>query len=403
MVVRTNLEFVDLEAFRGSPVGELVPITVEEGGSRVEHFAFNPAPLPAGFDLSTRAWTAAVDAGHHLGRLDAIARELLPNPMLLARPTIRREAMSTSALEGTYAPAAEVLSSEVDEELPRSEAVVEILNFIHATERGIELLKDLPICVRFACALQEILVRGTSSEDWQTGKVRQTQVIIGPYKGCGVKEAHFIPPPPGPYLDDGLAAWERWIHESSDIHAVVRIALAHYQFEALHPFTDGNGRIGRLLAILQLIEYEVLAQPLINLSPFFEARSDQYRHLLRQVSATGAFDDWVAFFCDGLTAQARDAEARIRDLLAWRDEKLAMLKARRVKGVALDVTASLIELPSVTARAVARNHEVSAQAANNAVNRLAELGVLEESTGRSYNRVFRAPEVFDILFRPSRG
>ncbi len=354
-------------------------------------------------DLSQEAWAAAIDSAHHLGRLDAIAKELLPNPTLLSRPTIRREAVSTSALEGTFAPAAEVLSSEVDADRPRSQAVVEILNFIHATERGIDLLAELPVCLRMACELQHILVKGTPSEDWQAGKVRETQVIIGPYKGCGVKEASFIPPPAGEALTSGLSDWESWTHNATAMHAVVRIALAHYQFEALHPFTDGNGRIGRLLAILQLIEFGLLSQPLINLSPFFEAHDDQYRHLLREVSAVGAFEAWVVFFCEGLKAQAKDAEARIRDLLGWRDASLSMLKSKRVKGVALDVTAKLIEYPTVTVRSVAEVHEVSVQAANGAVNRLVALGVLEEATGRSYSRIFQAPAVLDIIFRPTRS
>jgi len=389
--------------FRGSPVGRLVPIHVEEGGKGVDHVAFVPAPLPDDVQLRATTWAAAIDAGHRLGRLDAIARELLPNPTLVSRPTIRREAVSTSALEGTFAPAAEVLSSEVDEDRPRSQAVVEVINFIRATEHGIERLRDLPVCTRLACELQEILVRGTPSEDWQAGRVRETQVIIGPYKGCSVREAHFIPPPPGDELTHGLSEWERWINDATDVHPVVRVALGHYQFEALHPFTDGNGRIGRLLAILQLIESGLLGEPLINLSPYFEVRADQYRHLLREVSATGSLDEWVRFVCEGLAAQASDAEGRIRDLLGWRDGTLALLKRERVKGVALDVTAKLIEHPSVTVKAVAEAHQVTNQAANNAVARLTDLGVLEEVTGRSYNRVFQAPAVLDILFRPARS
>jgi Fic family protein len=393
---------VQRERFEASPVGRVVPITVDEGGRPVEHIAFVPAPLPTSVDFPAPVWSKAIEAANHLGRLDAIARELLPNPTLLARPTIRREAVSTSALEGTYAPAAEVLSSEVDEDRPRSQAVVEILNFISATEHGIRRLADLPVCVRLACELQDILVRGTSAQDWQSGQVRETQVIIGPYKGCSIREAHYIPPPPGGTLLDGLAAWEEWLHGATEVHPVIRIALSHYQFEALHPFTDGNGRIGRLLAILQLIEFEILGEPLINLSPYFEARDEQYRHLLREVSATGDFGKWVEFFCDGLGVQAGDAEARIRELLAWRDDTIALLKHRRVKGVALDVAAGLIELPSVTVKAVAETHHVSNQAANNAVARLADLRVLEEVTGRSYNRVFQAPAVLDILFRTPR-
>jgi Fic family protein len=177
------------------------------------------------------------------------------------------------------------------------------------------------------------------------------------------------------------------------------VAAAHYQFEALHPFTDGNGRIGRLIAILQLIDYGLLTEPIINLSPYFEVRSDQYRYLLREVSTRGAWDEWISYFCQAIAEQAADAEARIRALLAWRDATLTMLRATRVKGVAIAVTEKLIEYPTVTVKNIAESHNVSAQAANNAVTRLVDLGVLSEITGRNYNRVFSAPAVFDILFR----
>jgi len=387
------------ERFATSPVGHLEPISVVESGAIIDHVAFVPDPLPETIDLAPAVWNRAIEAGNHLGRLDSLARELLPNPTLLARPTIRREAVSTSALEGTYAPAAEVLSSEVDRDRPRSLAVVEILNFIRATEHGVVRLADLPVCTRLACELQAILVSGTPDEDWQAGRVRETQVIIGPYRGCSVREAHFIPPPPGPLLQQGLDEWERWVHATSDIHPVVRIALSHYQFEALHPFTDGNGRIGRLLAILQLIESSILGEPLINLSPFFETRADKYRHLLREVSATGDYARWVEFFCEALGAQAHEAESRIRELLAWRDETLVLLKSRRLRGVVLDVAADLIGRPSLNVKTVAEAYGVSNQAANTAVARLVEAGVLEEVTGSNYNRVFQAPAVLDIFFR----
>jgi Fic family protein len=357
-----------------------------------------PDPLPSTLELSARTWSDVASAAHLLGRLDALAKELLPNPMLVARPTIRREAVSTSALEGTFAPAAEVLSSEIDEELPRSHAVTEVINFIHATEHAIERRATLPISTRLACELQRILVVGTASEDWQAGQVRQTQVIIGPYKGCSVLEASYIPPPPGDLLNDGLSAWEKWIHAEGDLHALIRVAAAHYQFEALHPFTDGNGRIGRLIAILQLIDYGLLTEPLINLSPYFEVRSEQYRYLLREVSTRGAWDEWISYFCQAIAEQAADAEARMRALLAWRDSTLTMLRTTRVKGVAIAVTEKLIEYPTVTVKNIAESHDVSAQAANNAVARLVDLGVLSEITGRNYNRVFSAQAVFDILF-----
>lgn len=394
---------MQIDDFRGSATGELVPIAVDEGGRRVEHFAFVPNQLPDTFNLAPRTWSAAADAAHRLGRLDALAKDLLPNPMLVARPTIRREAVSTSALEGTFAPAAEVLSSEIEHDLPRSQAVTEVLNFISATEQAITRHATLPISTRFACELQRTLISGTPSEDWQTGQIRQTQVLIGAYKGCSVLNASYIPPPPGDLLEGCLSAWEEWIHSDSDLHAVIRVAAAHYQFEALHPFTDGNGRIGRLIAILQLIDYGLLTDPLISLSPYFEVRSDQYRYLLHEVSTRGDWDEWISFFCKAVSAQAIDAETRIRSLLTWREQTLEMLRCARVKGVAVAITNKLIEHPTLTVKSVHEMHGVSTQAANNAVGRLVELDVLAEITGRNYNRVFSAPAVFDILFRATPG
>lgn len=394
---------MDLEQFGDNATGSLAPITVEEAGRIVDHYAFVPDPLPATLDLKARTWSEVIKASHNLGRLDALAKELLPDPMLIARPTTRREAMSTSALEGTFAPVDDVLSSEIDADLPRSEAVTEVLNFIEATEHGTRRLDTLPISTLLACELQGILMSGTSAEDWQAGRIRQTQVMIGPFKGCSILEASYVPPPPGEVLTEGLSHWSKWIHDDSDLDDLVRIAAAHYQFEALHPFTDGNGRIGRLIAILQLIDYGILTEPLINLSPYFEERSEEYRYRLREVSTRGAWDDWIGFFCRALAEQASAAEARIGALLAWRDSTQAMLQNARVRGVALTAAAALIEFPVVTVQTIAERHEVTPQAANNAVARLVESGVLHEMTGRRYNRVFNAPAVFDILFERDDG
>jgi len=197
--------------------------------------------------------------------------------------------------------------------------------------------------------------------------------------------------------------WEKWTNREHRIHAVVVAALSHYQFEALHPFTDGNGRIGRLLAILQLIDSGLLAQPLINLSTYFEVRADEYKHRLRQVSTDGAWDPWVTMFAQALAAQAHEAKMRARSLLKWRDDNIQSLRDKGMRGgVALDLVGSMIESPMTNVRQVAERFDVSIASANGAVNRLAELGVLTEITGGNYNRVFQAAEVVDIIFGSTR-
>ena len=393
-----------MEHLTNSPVGYLVPIEVPVGEEMVKQRAFVPSPLPDEMTLSQSTWSAAVDAAVELGRLAGMTRGLQVEPSTLAGLTVRREALSTSALEGTYAPVADVLASEVMPLSPRTAAVIEVLNFVEATDHGVRRLAELPVCMRLARELHETLVTGTPSEDWQKGRVRETHVIVGAGLGADpaerLRDARFVPPPPGKLLTDGLNQWEHWTNTAS-LHPLVRIAASHYQFEALHPFTDGNGRIGRLLAVLQLIEANILDGPVVNLSPYFEARRDQYIGLLEQVSAEGAWDEWITFFCEALSSQAADSVRRIRDLLAWRDRTLERLRNADVRGTAHDVVQRLIGQPMATARSISDRHGVSAGTANHALRRLSELGIVQEITGRPYARVYAAQEVLALLHRPS--
>ncbi|MEZ5376585.1 MAG: Fic family protein [Acidimicrobiales bacterium] len=388
---------MDLGAFESSPTGHLVPIEVRQRGETVPYYAFLPAPLPDDPLLSSSTWAAIVHAASTLAELRTLAEDRLPDPLLIGRVTVRREAVSTSALEGTYAPARQVLSSEMDEASPRDAGVVEILNYVRAWDDAVA--STLPVCVRLACELQGRLVRGTPSEDYQTGSVRQTQVLIGPYRGCSIQESTYVPPPPGADLEAGLSSWEKWLNESA-CHDLVKVALGHYQFEALHPFTDGNGRIGRLLAILQLIHAGLLPGPLVNLSPYFEQRSEEYRHRLRSVSTHGAIDEWIQFFCEAIANQATEAQERIRRLLSWRDETVEVLRANGRKGSVVDLVPFLIEYPVITVKQAKSLLGVSNPSANGAVNALESMGILVETTGGNYNRVFEAPAVLDVIFGP---
>ncbi|MCY3924206.1 MAG: Fic family protein [bacterium] len=367
--------------------------------------AFVPHALREGPPLTQATWSVVVQAAVELGRLGGMARDLPVEPSILAGLTVRREALSTSALEGTYAPLADVLVGEVLPRSARTVAVTEVLNFVQAAEYGTERLGELPVCVRLARELHEILVSGTPSEDWQKGRVRETQVVIEPGSGVAatdrVAKARFVPTPPGAALLDGLRDWERWVHDPAAPHPLVRIAVSHYWFEALHPFTDGNGRIGRLLAVLQLIEAGILPAPVVNLSSYFEVRRETYLGLLEKVSLQGAWDEWIVFFCEALASQASESAQRIRDLLGWRERTIALLQAESVRGIALNIVEGLIGHPMVTARSVVERHGVSASTAHQALRRLGESGVLAEMTGGRYGKVYAAHEVMSLLSRPS--
>lgn len=388
---------MDIERFRDSPVGTLLPITIVDPRTdeRFDHHAFVPRPLPGSFEFSSATWSAVAEAERALGRLDG-AGSRLPNPSLLVRPAIRREAVSTSALEGTYAELAEVLEAEVagGEDLPRH--VAEVRNYVKAAERGIELVGELPISVRMINELHGTLMEGIRGDVHPVGTVRDRQNWIGP-ANCSVADSHFVPPPPGDELVEGLREWESWIHLEDDIPLLVRVAAAHYQFETLHPYRDGNGRLGRLIAVLQLIEGGALTHHLLDVSPYLEARRKPYAELLRGVSETGDFDPWVRFLAEGLRVQAERAGIRVERLLAFKEETLSKLRANRVRGVALEVAENLIGYPVLTAAAAASTYQVSFQAANTAIDRLGRLGVVQELTGRKYGRVFASRRVLQII------
>lgn len=230
------------------------------------------------------------------------------------------------------------------------------------------------------------------------GRVRDHQVVIGP-RGGRVGDARFVPPPPGPELDIALRDWVRWVEAPSELPVVVRAALAHYQFEALHPFNDGNGRIGRLIIVLQLLADGVLHEPLLTVSPWFEARRREYQDHLGRTSETGDWDAWVAFFAEGVAAQAAATTDKVSRLLAYQDETRARAREQGLRGLAVNLVDGLIARPIITSGWVADAHGVSRQAAITALARLVEAGVLRETTGRSYGRVFAADDVVRILER----
>ncbi len=321
---------MEVERFRNSPVGIVVPISGSDArfGETYEHWAFVPDALPDEVELSPAARDAVTEAALALGRLDQAGMQI-PNPALLRRPTLRREAQSTSALEGTYAPLTDVFGAEDSAEAKTPE-LREILNYVAAAEYAYQWVGERGRITRgLICDLHAILMRGSEADAERAGEVRDIQVVIG--SGGRIQEARFVPPPPGHELETGLTDLLDWIDRPRmrPAQAVVDSALAHYQFETLHPFHDGNGRIGRLLIVLQLLAGKVLSEPLFAVSPWFEARRAQYQDELQNMSMTGDVDRWVAFFCEGIRAQAQATVEKITDLLAFRQEAMATVRGNR--------------------------------------------------------------------------
>jgi Fic family protein len=388
---------MDDSAFRSSPVGSLVRISGWDPrySETYECSAFVPEPLPSRLDLAQETYLAVTEAAVAVARLDQAAFRL-PNPGLLARPAIRREAVSTSALEGTYAALDDVLEADFLDRNQLTASVAEVHNYVQAAELAFDWIKDKPITVGMLEQLQKILVRGTRGDSQDAGRVRTTQVFIG--GGAGrVDDARFVPPPPGDQLRIGVDAWADWLMARDTFPLLIKMALGHYQFETLHPFNDGNGRLGRLICVLQLAHRGELRVPVLNLSPWLENRRREYQDHLLQVSATGEFEPWIRFFSEAVRTQSVRAIEKIDSLHDWRDDATAKMINADVRGVAARIVEDLIGYPLITVTLAAERFAVSYQAANTAVRRLVQLGILEERTGRRYGRVFAARRVLNII------
>jgi Fic family protein len=320
---------------------------------------------------------------------------LLPNPGLLARPATRREAVSTSALEGTYAALSDVFEADFLDADQITSSVSEVRNYVTAAERAYELIEHgHPISIRMLEDLQRELLRGTPSDGPHAGSVRTTQVFIG-VGNRRVESARFVPPPADHRLTDGLQSWQAWIQDSVLIPTIIRVAVAHYQFETLHPFHDGNGRLGRLVMALQLMSAGDLRYPVLNISPWLEQNRTEYQDGLLRVSQTGEWDPWVCFISAAVHAEALEVIARVDKLLALREGFQKTLQGS--KGVSLRIADDLIGYPMITASLAAKLYNVSYQAANSAISKLVDRGILRQRTAGRYDRIFQCDAVLTAL------
>ena len=400
---------MDLAAFTSRSPGDLVTITgIDPVRGPWTHRAFVPHPLGTSApDLSAATYRVVGDCRAALGALDSTARRL-PNPRLFRRPALQAEAQSTSALEGTYAPLVEVLTA--DEDRPLNLDVREILNYVVMAETAFAHVEaGLPVTVDTLTGLQALLVAGTRAETAAAGSLRDHQVIVGPRREAAADAlpahaARFVPSPPGIDLRANLQTLLDWMRDSgvaSAVDPVVAAALAHYQFEALHPFHDGNGRIGRLLVVLHLVTRGVLSEPTLTVSPWFEARRTEYYDRLHEVSTGGAWDEYVRFFAVGLEASAVRTHSR---MLALVDVQTELRETVRLSRLRSDTARALVDHAvghvSFTVRQVQAALGVSYGRANTVVDQLVGLGILRTSgTSPSPSRRFFAPRVMEVLTR----
>jgi len=395
--------------FENSPSGELVPVKgTDPHRGPWEHKAFLSYPLPSDSpDLSGETYRVVSNARATLAALDATARSM-PNPRLFRQPTLRIEAQSTAALEGTYEPLARVLTASEDD-VPDAN-LREVLNYVAVAEDAFAWVEQgRPWTVGMLSALQVKLMAGTPAENHHTGRIRPIQVVIGrrPDAAPGeppIAAASFVPPPPGPDLEARVARLLAWMQQdhSAHIDPVVAAAMAHYEFEALHPFIDGNGRIGRLLIVLHLNRAGVISEPTLSVSPWFEARRGLYYDRLLAVSSVGDWDGWVRFFAQGLRESALSTHRRMVTLSSVQAALKEEIQHSHLRsGSARLLVDVAVSRPTFTIRQVERDLGISYGRARTLVDSLVELGVLHQWGPSARNRPFYAPKVMEVLLGSS--
>ncbi len=338
-----------------------------------------------------------------LGRLDG-SIQTLPHPDLFVFMYVRKEAVLSSQIEGTQSSLQDVLAAEAKILQPdRPKDVDEVVNYINAMNYGLECLDDAAVSI---CLIREIhrrLLQGVRGADRSPGELRERQNWIGSH-GCSVQEATFVPPPPDK-VPQMMTDMEQFLHRDSELPLLIKIGLAHAQFETIHPFRDGNGRVGRLLITFLLCEHKVLLKPVLYLSYFFRQNQQQYYEQLQSVRDAGTWEEWLAFFLRGVLEVSRQATDTARQVLALRERHRRAVTENlgRVAGNGHRVLEHLYEHPIVSVGDVQELIGMSYQAANDLVMRMVDSGILKEMTGRVRNRRYIYQSYADLFHEAGPG
>ena len=379
------------ENFRSSTAGKCIRTI-----GRPPYWAYVPNPLPPKIDMDWELANLVSKAGIKLGELSG-AGQLLPNPHLLISPLlIRRESVTSSRIENTQSGLDDLFLFEADETEPTFVSDVrEIFNYVRAMEYGIKRLEELPVSARLICEIHEILMEGVRGERATPGLLRTSQNWIGS-PGSTLTDATYVPPPV-PEMQQCFSDLEKYIHSNPQETDLIQCALVHYQFEAIHPFLDGNGRIGRLLITFMLLEKGLLLQPLLYLSDFFERHRDEYYKLLLGVSQKGDWKAWLTFFLNGVRQQSEDALLTVQKLLNLQNRYRTLATGPRVPKVVNRLIDYLFASPAVSVSSLSKAWEISFPTIQRGVDYLIKKDILREITGRQRNRLFVADEISNII------
>ena len=363
------------------------------GEATYQSFKPNPLPPMPEIEMDEEIVKLLVDANKQLVKLDT-ASQLISNADLFISMYVRKEALISSQIEGTQCTLDDVLDPEV--EANANLDVSDVINYVKATQYALKRLERLPLCCRLIREIHEVLMENVRGQDKTPGEFRHSQNWIGP-ANCSLKDARYIPPNVED-MQNAMSDLEKFINENVDYDPLIRVALIHYQFETIHPFLDGNGRIGRLLILLYLIEQGLLAKPVIYISYFMKKNQIEYYDRISEVRRSGNFEQWIRFFLEAVSKAASDSLETIRQLSALHDTNIEKLpKTTRRKDNLRAVFDYIEQYPIIDIKRTAKELDISYNTAATAVKRLVELGILQETTNAARNRVFAYEEYLGIL------
>lgn len=383
---------MDKEAFKDSPAGKI--INTQKG-----YFAFIPNPLPPKITYDESLVQLLSEANRNLGNLNGVGTQL-PNPALLIIPYVRKEAVLSSRIEGTETSLSELFyfeaarKAEQKKEAGRTD-VLEVLNYVKAIDYGIKRLETLPVSLRLIKEIHAILMKGVRGQHLTPGEFRKTQNWIGP-GGCTLNNATYVPPPVEE-MKETLSDLEKSIHDRDALDGLIQCAATHYQFEAIHPFLDGNGRIGRLLTMLFLCEREYLKYPLLYLSAYFERNRSQYYEKLLGVSQRGDWSGWVKFFLKAIADESKAAVDNSRAVLALLDDYRKRAEQKRPSMYVFKLLDLISKNPYISIPRTAETLKTSFHTARAAVEKLQSMKILTETTDKERGKIYCAEELLKIF------
>lgn len=368
-------------------------VTNLTGEAAYQSFQPNPLPPEPKLVIDEQLAGLAAEANRQLAKLDTVA-QLVASTDLFISMYVRKEALISSQIEGTQCTLDDVLDPEADVNVNLD--VSDVVNYVKATQYALKRLNTLPLCSRLIREVHAVLMEGVRGQEKTPGEFRNTQNWIGP-ANCSLKDARYIPPNVQD-MEKAMTDLERYMNENNEYDPLIRVALIHYQFETIHPFLDGNGRIGRLLILLYLMEQKMLCKPVVYISYFLKKNQVEYYDRISEVRRKGNYEQWVKFFLEAVSKAAADSTESIQQLSALHDRNLALLpETRRGRNNVRAVFDYIEQHPIIDIKRTAAELDISYNTAASAVKKLVELGILQETTNAARNRVFAYEEYLAIL------